>query len=63
MLKGDALQRSYFYKALAWLEDGNTEKARQDLESALDVSDTPKDGLPALAAKVELDRLGPSPKK
>ncbi|MGC1647337.1 MAG: hypothetical protein WA741_16080 [Candidatus Sulfotelmatobacter sp.] len=62
-LKGDALQRSFFYKALAWRESGNSEWTRQDLDSALSVSDAPKDGLPALAAKVELDRLGPSPKK
>jgi len=62
-LKGDALQRSFFYKALAWWESGSSEWARQNLDSALGVSDAPKDGLPALAAKVELNRLGPPVKK
>jgi len=62
-LKGDALQRSHFYKSLAWVASGSTESARTELESALGVSDAPKDGLPALAAKVELGRLGPPMKK
>jgi tetratricopeptide (TPR) repeat protein len=62
-LKGDDLQRSHFYSALAWIEKGNIENARQALESALEVADAAKDGLPALAAKVELERLGPLPKK
>lgn len=61
-LKGDALQRSYFYKALGWIENGNTENARQYLENALGVADALKDGLPALAAKVELDRLPRHPR-
>ena len=62
-LKGDALQRSLFYTALAWIANGNADNARQSLESALAVADARKDGLPALAAKVELERLGPSAKK
>jgi hypothetical protein len=62
-LKGDALQRSFFYKALAWMESGNAEWTRQNLDSALGVSDAPKDGLPAFAAKVELDRFGQPVKK
>jgi tetratricopeptide (TPR) repeat protein len=62
-LKGEALQRSYLYTALAWIGNGNTNNARANLEYALDVSDAPKDGLPTLAARVELDRLGPSAKK
>jgi len=61
--KGDALQRFDFYWALRWIDAGDTEAARSNLQSALAVADAPKDGLPALAAKVELERLGPSPKK
>jgi tetratricopeptide (TPR) repeat protein len=61
-LKGDALRRFDFYRALQWIEDGNPEYARRYLQSALSVSDAPIDGPPALAAKIELDRLGPSPR-
>lgn len=61
--KGDALQRFDFYRAQRWIDAGDTEAARSNLQSALEVADAPKDGLPALAAKIELERLGPSPKK
>jgi hypothetical protein len=61
--KGEALQRLDFYRGLQWIDAGDTEAARSNLQSALEVADAPKDRLPALAAKVELDRLGPPPKK
>lgn len=61
--KGDVLQRFYFYRALQSIDSANTGSGRSNLQSALEVADAPKDGLPALAAKVELERLGPSPKK
>ena len=62
-LKGDALQRSYFFKAMRLISDGQSELARTKLESALTVSDAPKNSLPVVAAKIELERLGPKPKK
>jgi len=61
--KGDALQRFYFYQALRVIDSGNAEAGRSYLQSALEVGDASKDALPALAARVELDRLGPPPKK
>ena len=61
--KGDVLQRFYFYRALQSIDSGDTESGRSNLQYALAVSDAPKDGLPALAAKIELERLGPSLKK
>jgi tetratricopeptide (TPR) repeat protein len=61
--QGDVLQRFYFYRALQSIDSGDTESGRSNLQSALEVADAPKDGLPALAAKVELGRLGPSPRK
>jgi hypothetical protein len=60
--KGDNLQRFYFYRALGWVASGDVDSARSNLQSALGVADAPKDSLAGLAAKVELERLGP-PKK